>query len=54
LLANGYELIKNFLFINNKNRGNTMLNILNPQIPILQLIINIYPNEVFNHSTITI
>jgi hypothetical protein len=43
LLANGYNIIKEYLFASQENRKNTIVSILHPQIPILTLISNIYP-----------
>lgn len=52
LLANGYNIIKEYLFASQENRKNTLINILHPQVPILTLIINIYPQEIFNSELI--
>jgi hypothetical protein len=52
LLANGYQLIKDYLFASQQNRSSTLINLGNPQLPILSLIINIYPNEIFNNPSV--
>ncbi len=46
-LANGYQLIKIFLLEERQNRRDTLLNLANPNVPILTLITNIYPSEIF-------
>jgi hypothetical protein len=48
LLANGYELVKQFLFASSQNRSQTLLSLLHPQVPVLMLVLNIYPTEVFS------
>lgn len=52
LLADGYNLISKFLFESQKNRRDTILNLLDPNIPILSLLINIYPQEVFQSEIV--
>jgi hypothetical protein len=47
LLARGYELIREFLFANSDNRSQTLLSLMHPQVPVLMLVLNIYPTEVF-------
>lgn len=51
LLANGYQLIRQFLFASQQNRSQTLLALVHPQV--LMLVINIYPTEVFAASEIT-
>jgi hypothetical protein len=53
LLANGYNLIKEFLFQSQENRSQTLINLMNPQVPVLSLVINIYPSEVFTSPQVT-
>lgn len=53
LLANGYNLIKEFLFQSQENRSQTLLNLMNPQVPVLSLVINIYPSEVFTSAQVS-
>ena len=48
LLANGYALITSYLSDSQHNRRDTLLNLLNPNVPVLTLVINIYPLEIFN------
>ncbi len=45
LLANGYNLIRQFLFASQQNRSQTLLALQHPQV--LMLVLNIYPTEVF-------
>lgn len=47
LLANGYQLIRDYLFQDQQHRRDTILNLLNPTTPIISLVLNLYPNEVF-------
>lgn len=53
LLANGYNIIKEYLFASQDNRRNTIVSILHPQIPILTLVSNIYPLEIFNSERVS-
>jgi hypothetical protein len=52
LLANGYNLVKQFLFAGPHNRSQTLLALLHPAVPVLTLVLNIYPTEVFTSEEV--
>lgn len=42
-LAEGYSIIKQYLLENSENRRTTLTNLLNPNIPVITLVGNVYP-----------
>lgn len=46
LLANGYPLIRDYLLQGQQQRRDTLLHLIHPQVPVLALVLNLYPNEI--------
>lgn len=53
MLANGYHLIRDFLFAAHHNRTHTLLALMHPQVPVLMLVLNVYPTEVFPSAQVS-
>ncbi len=47
LLAHGHTIIRDYLIQSATNRSNTLANLLHPSVPVITLVGNVYPVDVY-------